>query len=475
MREYLNFYIGGTWVEPAQESILDVINPANEQIAGRISLASSLDVDRAALAARHAFRSWSQSTRADRIALLENIAAEYERRRGDIADAVTEEMGAPAMMSHASQAGSGLNHIKAAITVLRDFAFAEPRGSTMIVKEPIGVCGLITPWNWPLNQIACKVAPALATGCTIILKPSEIAPFSAVIFAEVLHAAGVPAGVFNLVNGDGPGAGHAIASHPQVDMVSFMGSTRAGVAIATAAAPTVKRVAQELGGKSPVIVLDDADFPKAVTAVVRHIMGNSGQSCNAPTRLLVPEARMDEASKIAKAAAEALVVGDPLATVDMGPVVSSRQWTRIQDLIAAGVAEGATLITGGLGLPEGLHCGYYVKPTIFAHVENSMTIAREEIFGPVLSVLGYNSTAQAIEIANDTDYGLAAYIWGGDITVIREVAAQLRAGRVGFNGVGGDSLAPFGGYKMSGNGREWGDYGFAEFLEVKAMLGYEPA
>jgi aldehyde dehydrogenase (NAD+) len=475
LREYLDFYIDGAWVAPAQELMIDVINPANEQVAGRISLGTAVDVDKAALAARRAFPSWSQTSRRERIALLERIAQEYERRRNDIADAITEEMGAPTGMSHASQAGSGLAHIAAAITVLRDFAFEEPRGSTMIVKEPIGVCGLITPWNWPLNQIACKVAPALATGCTIILKPSEIAPFSAVIFAEVLHAAGVPAGVFNLVNGDGPGAGAAIASHPEVDMVSFTGSTRAGVAVAMAAAPTVKRVAQELGGKSPVILLDDADFPKAVAAVVRHVMGNSGQSCNAPTRMLVPEARMDEVIALARATAESIVVGDPLGAVDMGPVVSSTQWGKIQDLITTGVAEGATLVTGGLGRPDGLDRGYYVKPTIFAHVENAMTIAQEEIFGPVLSILGYRSCEQAVEIGNDTDYGLAAYIWGGEIARMRRVAAQLRAGRVGFNGVGGDTLAPFGGYKMSGNGREWGDYGFAEFLEVKAMLGYEPA
>lgn len=475
MRDYLNFYIDGAWVAPMQPSTINVINPATEQIAGRISLATAVDVDRAALAARRAFRSWSQTSRDERIALLERIASEYERRRSDIADAITEEMGAPAAMSHASQAGSGLGHIRAAITVLRDFAFAEPRGSTMIIKEPIGVCGLITPWNWPLNQIACKVAPALATGCTIILKPSEIAPFSAIIFAEILHAAGVPAGVFNLVNGDGPGAGFAIASHPEVDMVSFTGSTRAGVAVAMAAAPTVKRVAQELGGKSPVILLEDADFPKAVTAVVRHVMGNSGQSCNAPTRLLVPGARMDEVITLAKTTAEAIVVGDPLSAVDMGPVVSSTQWRKIQELISTGIAEGATLVTGGLGRPDGLDSGYYVKPTIFAHVDNSMTIAREEIFGPVLSIIGYDSFEQAIEIGNDTEYGLAAYVWGRDIARVRRVAAQLRAGRVGFNGVGGDTLAPFGGYKMSGNGREWGDYGFAEFLEVKAMLGYEPA
>jgi aldehyde dehydrogenase (NAD+) len=375
-------------------------------------------------------------------------------------------------MSRSAQAGSGLGHLQAAIKVLKQYAFEEPRGSTLIVKEPIGVCGLITPWNWPLNQIACKVAPALATGCTVILKPSEVAPFSAYIFAEVLEAAGVPAGVFNLVNGDGPGVGAAISSHPEVDMVSFTGSTRAGVEVAKAAAPTVKRVAQELGGKSPNILLDDADFPKAVAAGVRSMMSNTGQSCNAPTRMLVPAARMEEVIVLAKTAADAVVVGDPTGDATMGPVVSAVQWDKIQGLIAKGIEEGATLVTGGTGRPDGLDKGYYVKPTIFAHVGNDMTIAREEIFGPVLSILGYESVEQAIEIGNDTEYGLAAYIWGGDMARVRSVASKLRAGRVGLNGVGGDTSAPFGGYKKSGNGREWGDYGFAEFLEVKAILGY---
>ncbi len=455
--------------------MLDVINPATEEVTGRIALGSAMDVDRAAVAARRAFPAWSQTSRDERIALLERVVEEYRRRSDDIAAAVTAEMGAPAKIALSAQVRSGLGHLQAAITVLKTFEFAEARGSTMIVKEPIGVCGLITPWNWPLNQIACKVAPALATGCTIILKPSEIAPFSACLFAEVLQAAGVPPGVFNLVNGDGPGVGAAIASHPDVDMVSFTGSTRAGVEVARAAAPTVKRVAQELGGKSPVILLDDADFPKAVAAVVRHIMGNSGQSCNAPTRMLVPEARMDEVAALARVAAESIVVGDPLGTADMGPVVSRTQWDKIQHLIALGIAEGATLVTGGTGRPEGLAKGYYVKPTIFAHVDSAMTIAREEIFGPVLSILGYRSTEHAIAIANDTDYGLAAYLWGADIDRARRVSMQLRAGRVGINGVGGDPLSPFGGYKKSGNGREWGDYGFAEFLEVKAVLGYAPA
>lgn len=473
MRDYLKFFIDGVWVDPARPRTLDVINPATEAVAGRISLGGADDVDRAVKAARRAFAGWSRTSRAERLALLERILDEYRRRQNDIAAAVTEEMGAPAGMARAAQAGSGLGHLQAAITVLKDFAFEELRGSTLIVKEPIGVCGLITPWNWPLNQIACKVAPALATGCTIILKPSEIAPFSAYLFAEVLEAAGVPAGVFNLINGDGPGVGAAISAHPDVDMVSFTGSTRAGVEVAKAAAPTVKRVTQELGGKSPNILLPDADFPQAVAASVRSIMTNSGQSCNAPTRMIVPEARMDEVIALAKSAAETIVVGDPTRDATMGPVVSSVQWDKVQGFIAAGIEGGATLVTGGAGRPDGLGEGYYVKPTIFAHVDNDMTIAREEIFGPVLSILGYRSVEHAVEIANDTEYGLAAYIWGGDMTRVRGVASQLRAGRVGLNGVGGDTMAPFGGYKKSGNGREWGEYGFVDFLEVKAILGYQ--
>jgi aldehyde dehydrogenase (NAD+) len=415
------------------------------------------------------------TSRQERLDLMETIIGEYHKRRDDIADAITEEMGAPAAMSHRSQAGSGIDHLNAAIAALKTYSFEEIRGSTRIRKEPIGVCGLITPWNWPMNQLACKVAPALATGCTMVLKPSEIAPFSTCIFAEVMHAAGVPAGVFNLVNGDGLNVGAAISRHPQVDMVSFTGSTRAGVEVAIAAAPTVKRVAQELGGKSPNIILDDADFPKAVMAGVRSVMSNSGQSCNSPTRMLVPHARMDEVIEIARAAAEAIVVGDPLGGSDMGPVVSQVQWNRIQGLIQQGIDEGATLVIGGTGKPKGLEKGYFVRPTIFAHVTSDMTIAHEEIFGPVLSLIGFDDTEQAIQIANDTEYGLAAYLWGADPLRLQDVAARLRAGRVSINGVGGDLSAPFGGYKMSGNGREWGDYGFAEFLELKAMLGYPDA
>ncbi|WP_129781788.1 aldehyde dehydrogenase family protein [Peristeroidobacter soli] len=472
MREYLGFYIDGGWVEPARPETLDVINPANGNIAGRISMGSAADVDRAVQAARRAFVSWSRTTRAERIEAFERVIEEYRRRHDELADAITEEMGAPISLARQAQARSGLAHLEAGLAVLRNFAFEQMRGTTRIVKEPIGVCGLITPWNWPMNQIACKVAPALATGCTIVLKPSEVAPFSAYLFAEILHAARIPAGVFNLVNGAGASVGAAIASHPGVDMVSFTGSTRAGVEVARAAAPGVKRVAQELGGKSPNIILDDADLERAVTAGVKHVLGNSGQSCNAASRMLVPADKLDEVTAIAKRVAEGMRVGDPRSGADMGPVVSPAHWLKIQELIASGIEEGAVLVTGGLGRPEGLNAGCYVKPTIFAHVKNDMTIAREEIFGPVLSIISYSSVDEAIEIANDTEYGLAAYIWGADMARVGAVAAQVRAGRVSINGAGGDLLAPFGGYKKSGNGREWGEYGFNEFLEVKAVLGY---
>ncbi len=471
MREYTRFYINGAWVSPAQPRTLDVINPATEAVAGRISLGSAADVDRAVQAARQAFATWGASSREERLEALERLAAEYRKRMNDIAAAITEEMGAPRKLAHTAQAPSGLGHIETAIAVLRDYPFEQARGSTRIVKEPIGVCALITPWNWPMNQIACKVAPALATGCTVVLKPSEIAPFSAHIFAEIVDAAGLPPGVFNLVDGDGPTVGAALASHPEVDLVSFTGSTRAGIEVAKNAAATVKRVAQELGGKSPNIILDDADFEKAVTASIRSVMNNSGQSCNAPTRLLVPAHRMAEVTQIARRATEALRVGDPGGDADLGPVVSAVQWKKIQDLIAVGIDEGAELVTGGLGLPNGLARGYYVKPTVFAGVTNDMRIAREEIFGPVLTIIGYESPEQAVAIANDTEYGLAAYIWGTDATKLRKVIPRLRAGRVGVNGAGGDLFAPFGGYKRSGNGREWGEFGFHEFVELKAVLG----
>ena len=474
MREYLKFYINGAWVDPATPKTLAVINPATEQAAGHISMGSAADVDKAVRAARAAFASYSQTPVAERLALLERVIAEYQKRYADMAAAITEEMGAPVLLAQKAQAAMGLGHLQTAMAVLKDYHFQELRGSTMIVKEAIGVCGLITPWNWPVNQIACKVAPALAVGCTMVLKPSEIAPFSAQIWTEILHAAGVPAGVFNLVNGDGPSVGAAIASHPEVDMVSFTGSTRAGIEVARNAAATVKRVHQELGGKSPNLILPDADLKRAVTNGVRGVMGNSGQSCNAPTRLLVPNDRMDEALAIAKSAAEATTVGAPDSGAALGPVISATQWDKIQTLIQAGIQEGATVVAGGPGKPAGLETGYYVKPTVLGHVNNTMTVAREEIFGPVLVVIGYDSVDQAVQIANDTPYGLAAYVSGTDLDAARKVASRLRAGQVNLNSAGPDLMAPFGGYKQSGNGREWGDHAFADFLEVKAVLGYAP-
>ncbi len=473
MRDYLKFYIDGAWVDPVVPRTLDVINPATEAVAGRISLGSAADVDRAAAAARRAFASFSLTTREQRLDLLAAVLAEFEKRYADVAQAITEEMGAPKTLAQRSQAAIGVGHLKTAIEVLKSYRFEDDRGGTSIRKEPIGVCGFITPWNWPINQIVCKVAPALATGCTMILKPSEVAPFSGYVFSEIMHAAGVPAGVYNMINGDGPGVGAALSAHPQIDMVSFTGSTRAGVEVAKAAAPTVKRVAQELGGKSPNIIMPDADLQKAVTSGINHVMQNTGQSCNAPTRMLVPRARMAEAAAIAKTAAEAVTVGDPNGNARIGPVVSQVQWDKIQHLIQVGVDEGATLVTGGVGRPEGLETGYYVKPTVFADVTNTMTIAREEIFGPVLAMLAYDTVDEAVTVANDTEYGLAAYVWGTDPAQVLAVASRLRAGQVALNGSGGDLKAPFGGYKMSGNGREWGDHAFAEFLETKAVIGLE--
>ena len=474
MREYMKFYIDGAWVDPVTPKSLDVINPATEAVCGHISAGSAADVDKAVKAAQKAFITFSQTSREERIELLERIQAEYTKRFGDVANAITEEMGAPASLAQRAQAPIGIGHIATGIAVLKAFQFEEDRGTTRIVKEPIGVVGMITPWNWPINQIACKVVPALATGCTMVLKPSEEAPFSAIIWAEILHAAGVPAGVFNLVNGTGAVVGAAIAGHPGVDMVSFTGSTRAGIEVAKAAAPTVKRVAQELGGKSPNIILEDADFPTAVGGGVKHVMQNSGQSCNAPTRMLVPAAKMAEAIGIAREAADSTTVGDPNGNAQMGPVVNRVQWDKIQRLIKAGIDEGATLVTGGVGRPDGLDKGFYVKPTVFANVTNDMTVAKEEIFGPVVSILGYDSVDEAVQVGNDTEYGLAAYVSGTDMTKVHAVASRLRAGQVAINGAGGDMMAPFGGYKMSGNGREWGDHGFTEYLEIKAVLGYTP-
>jgi len=476
MSDHLNFYINGAWVAPAEPRPFDVINPATEEPCARISLGSAKDVDRAVAAAKAAFPSFSRTTREERVALLEAILAAYKKRYDDIAKAISMEMGAPITLATKAQAATGVGHLMQMIKVLKAFEFEEMRGTTLLAKEPVGVCGFITPWNWPINQIVCKVAPALAAGCTMVLKPSEIAPLNGILFAEVMHDAGVPKGVFNLVNGDGPTVGQAISSHPDVDMVSFTGSTRAGVQVAKAAADTVKRVHQELGGKSANIVLPDADLEKAINGGVRGVMQNSGQSCNAPTRLFVQTAQHDAAAAIAKKAAESMKVGDPTAPeTALGPVVSELQYNKIQRLIEAGIAEGATLVTGGPGRPEGVNRGYYVRPTVFANVRNDMTIAREEIFGPVLSILPYETEEQAVTMANDTPYGLAAYVQSGSADSARRVAGQLRAGNVHLNGAAMDMSAPFGGFKQSGNGREFGEWGLDEFLELKAVLGVQAA
>jgi aldehyde dehydrogenase (NAD+) len=469
----LKFYIDGAWVDPVGSATLDVINPATETAFLTIAMGGAADVDRAVAAARKAFGTWAFSTRDERLALLRRVLDEYNRRFEDIAQAVTAEMGAPIAFAREAQAWAGQAHMEATIKALEDYTFEQARGTTQIIKEPIGVAALITPWNWPLNQIVCKVAPAIAAGCTVVLKPSEIAPVSGLIFAEIMHAAGTPAGVFNLVNGNGPDVGQVLSEHHDVDMVSFTGSTRAGILVAKAAADTVKRVAQELGGKSANIILPDADFASAVDAGVRGCFGNSGQSCDAPTRMLVPADRHAEALEIARATDATIVVGDPHdPATTLGPVVSDVQWGKIQRLIQAGIDDGAELVTGGVGLPEGLHQGYYVRPTVFGGVTPDMTIAREEVFGTVLAIMPYDSVEQAIAIANDTVYGLASYIAGTDMDQIRAVARRLRSGTVNINYPDWDTFAPFGGYKQSGNGREYADYGIHDFLEIKGVVGW---
>ena len=474
MLEKLQFYIDGQWVDPVEPRTLDVVNPATEEVYGRISIGSTADVNLAVAAAKRAFETFSQSTVAERRDLLQAILVEFDKRHDEVAEAIMDEMGAPWDLAKNSQAASGPQHIKAAIKALDNYEFEERIRTTNIVKEPIGVCGLITPWNWPMNQIAVKVAPAIAAGCTMVLKPSEIAPFDAILFAEILDAAGVPAGVFNLVNGDGPGVGSALSGHPDISMVSFTGSTRAGVLVAQNAAPTVKRVAQELGGKSANIICDDEAFEKAVERGAGDMFENTGQSCDAPSRMLVPRHRMDEAAAIAAKVAAETKVGDPRGDeVDVGPVVSDVQWGKIQNLIQAGIDEGATLVAGGTGRPETLDKGYYVKPTVFANVTNDMTIAREEIFGPVLSIIPYDDEDDAIDIANDTPYGLSGYVSCADLDTARRIASRMRTGMVHINGAWADSAAPFGGYKQSGNGREWGHHGLDEFLEVKSIYGFE--
>ena len=470
------FYIDGAWVDPVEPKELKVINPATEEVAGVISMGSAKDVDRAVMAARRAFDSYSRTSPAERLALMEKILAAYKAHYAEIAEAISIEMGAPVTLSKGAQTGIGVGHISAMIEVLKSFKFEEMQGTVRLVQEPVGVCALITPWNWPMNQVAAKVVPALAAGCTMVLKPSEYSPFSAIIWAKVMHEAGVPKGVFNLVNGDGSSVGAPLSSHREVDMVSFTGSTRAGSEVAKNAAASIKRVHQELGGKSPNVLLDDADFERAVTKSVQHVFQNSGQSCNAPTRMLVPKAKLAEVEAIAKRVAEGVVTGDPMSEkTNLGPLVSKIQFDRVEGYIAKGIAEGAKVVIGGSGRPDGLAKGYFVKPTIFSNVNNDMTIAREEIFGPVLCILPYDNEEQAVQIANDTPYGLAAYVWSKDNLHARRIGARIRAGQVTLNGAQGGMNTPFGGFKMSGNGREWGEHGLRDFLEVKAVIGVDAA
>lgn len=469
MREYTRFYIDGQWVDPVSPKTAQVINPATEEVSGTISLGSAADVDKAVAAARKAFASWSQSSVRERLELLRAIQAEYANRMQELGEAVTEEMGAPLSLGCGFQAGLGAGHLQTAIEVLENFKFEEQKGPTLILKEAIGVCGLITPWNWPLNQVTVKVFPALATGCTTVLKPPQLAPYSAQILAEIMHKAGTPAGVFNMIQGQGSEIGSALSKHPDVDMISFTGSETVGIQISKDAADTVKRVGLELGGKSAWIILDDADMAANVAAATSGMMVNSGQTCSAGSRLLVPKARMAEAVAAAKAACEAVTVGNPHSDVAMGPVVSKGQWNVIQDYIQKGLDEGATLVAGGLGRPDGLDRGYFVKPTVFT-CTNDAVIAREEIFGPVLVIIGYEDIDDAVAIANDSVFGLGGYVSGQDRDTAIAIARRMRTGAIWVNG-GFDFHAPFGGYKHSGNGREWGEHGFAEYLEVKSIIG----
>ncbi|MFT4265609.1 MAG: aldehyde dehydrogenase family protein [Xenophilus sp.] len=476
MRDCLKFYIDGRWIEPAGGKMLDVIDPTTEEVSGRVALGTAADVDRAVAAAATAFESYGRSDRGERVALLQRFSACFEARKQDMVDAVVAELGCPRWLAEQAQVPLPGTHIDVAIDVLKDYAFETRRGVTLVRRQPIGVCGLITPWNWPVSLVMTKVVPALAVGCTVVLKPSEYAPYSAQILAEVLDQAGVPAGVFNMVFGDGPTVGTALSAHPSVDAVSITGSTRAGVEVARNAAATVKRVHQELGGKSPNVILDDADLSKAVGAGVRYIFLNSGQTCSVPSRMLVPRAKLSEAVAIAKDVAGSLQVGPPDSGAFVGPLINAAQWDKVQGLIRRGIEEGATVVVGGVGKPEGLERGYYVKPTIFSDVSSDMTIAREEIFGPVLAIMPYDTEEDAIRIANDTPYGLAAYVHSADLDRARRVGGRIRAGQINLNGDLDllDPYAPFGGCKQSGNGREWGAFGFDAFLEEVAYVGYQP-
>lgn len=470
MQDCQKFYINGEWVNPSKANDFPVENPATEQSVAIISRGSDIDVDRAVIAARQAFLSFSQDTRETRLALLENLLKIYKRRYDEMAQAIHLEMGAPIDFSYTEQADCGRGHLQSAIDALRHYTFEQTIDNTLVMKEAIGVCGLITPWNWPINQIVCKVAPALATGCTMILKPSEVSPLSAYLFAEMIDEAGFPPGVFNLINGCGDTVGTALAEHPDIDMISFTGSTKAGVSVAKAAANSVKRVTQELGGKSPNILLDDADLERSIKKGIFMCMENTGQSCNAPTRMLIPQSHYEEAVALARKAVKKVVVDHAnKAGRHLGPLVSREQYDKVQQLIQTALDEGARLIAGGPGKPKGLETGYYAKPTIFADVNNEMTIAREEVFGPVLVMIPYQYEEDAIRIANDTPYGLSAYIQTGDVARGKRIARRLRAGMVRINHAPHSYNAPFGGYKQSGNGREWGEYGFEDYLEIKAI------
>lgn len=475
MVQSLKFFIDGRWIDPASVETMAVTDPSSEAQYARIAMGNEADVDAAVSAARRAFPGWARSSVAERKDLLERICLQYERRIDEIASAISQEMGAPVSLSRAYQAPSGLEQMRSVLTALESFRFSEVVANTTVLREPIGVCALITPWNWPLTVACCKIAMALAAGCTIVHKPSEESPISGLILAEVLEAAGTPPGVFNLVNGSGPIVGSALSRHPDVDLVSFTGSTVAGIAVAKAAADTVKRVAQELGGKSPNIILDDADLQDAVRSGTMAVMLNSGQTCTAPTRMLVPRRLLDETVRIARETAESLVVGPASEdSSEIGPVVNARQFDRIQQGIALAMNEGASLVAGGPGRPEGMTRGYFVRPTIFAPVTNDMAIAREEIFGPVLVIMPFDSDDEAIAIANDTPYGLSSQVWSKNPDRAFQVARQIRAGEVHINGQSCSTLAPFGGYKQSGNGREQGIHGIAEFTELKSIAALAP-
>ena len=465
------FYINGEWVSPSKDETIDIINPSDEAVIGTLNVGSEADIDMAVEAAKSAFSNYAQTSVAERLDLLKEILNQFEKRFEDFVEAITTEMGAPVKLSRAAQAAVGMNHLKTAIRVLAEHKFEYPFNGYIVRQEPIGVCGLITPWNWPINQTISKLGPCLASGCTAVLKPSEISPLSANIIAEIMDAAKVPKGVFNMVHGLGPVVGEALSNHKDVDMMSFTGSTRGGVAVAQAAAKTVKRVSQELGGKSPNIIFDDEKFEQSVTIGVQKIMENTGQSCNAPTRMIVPKSRQDEALEIAKNVTEKSITGDPTKEeTDIGPLVSQTQFDKVQRLIDSGIKAGAQLVTGGLGKPMGVNAGYFVKPTVFGGVDNSMDIAQEEIFGPVLSVIPYEDMDHAVKIANDTSYGLSAYVCGSDLEKLKAVARQIRAGQVHVNYGSGGTNAPFGGFKQSGNGREKAEWGLGEFLETKAIM-----